>query len=126
MYFYTATRYERTAVAKDIKDAVLALDTASGKFDFLPWLVQVLLEWHRLDPVSNKEMVRNNAVFEWQRNRNPYIDFPELVEYIWGNKKGEKVVLTQLKTSFNAPETANKTASVAENHLLPETKTTAQ
>ena len=126
MYFYTATRYESTAVAKDIKDAVLALDTASGKFDFLPWLVQVLLEWHRLDPVSNKEMVRNNTVFEWQRNRNPYIDFPELVEYIWGNKKGEKVVLTQLKTSAQVPETANKTASVAENQPFTETKTTAQ
>lgn len=51
--------------------------------------LSTLLEWHRNDPADDFEMNRNNVVYEWQYNRNPFIDNPELVEYIWGNKKGE-------------------------------------
>lgn len=53
---------------------------------FSDWALQLLLKWHRQDPVSNKERVRNDAVYERQKNRNPFIDHPEMVEYIWGNK----------------------------------------
>lgn len=48
-----------------------------------------LLEWHRNDPPDDYEMNRNNVVYKWQKNRNPFIDLPELVEYLWGNKVGE-------------------------------------
>ncbi|MCH4551100.1 endonuclease [Aestuariibaculum lutulentum] len=48
-----------------------------------------LLEWHRNDPPDDFEMNRNNVIYTWQNNRNPYIDNPELVEYLWGNKIGE-------------------------------------
>lgn len=48
-----------------------------------------LLEWHRNDPADDFEMNRNNVIYTWQHNRNPFIDHPELVEYIWGNKKGQ-------------------------------------
>ena len=48
-----------------------------------------LLEWHRNDPPDDFEMNRNNIVYNWQQNRNPFIDQPDLVEYIWGNKVGE-------------------------------------
>ena len=48
------------------------------------WAYQTLLEWHRDDPVSQKEIDRNNAVETQQGNRNPFIDFPNLAEYIWG------------------------------------------
>ena len=51
-----------------------------------PWAVNLLLEWHRNDPVSEKELNRNEEVFIRQNNRNPFIDYPELVEHIWGNK----------------------------------------
>lgn len=53
------------------------------------WAVNLLLKWHRQDAVSKKETDRNDAVYEFQNNRNPFIDHPELVEYIWGDKKGE-------------------------------------
>lgn len=49
------------------------------------WAINLLLKWSREDPVSQKETDRNNAVYEFQRNRNPFIDHPELAEYIWGN-----------------------------------------
>lgn len=45
----------------------------------------LLLKWHRQDPVSDKERMRNNAVQSIQGNRNPFIDYPILVEYIWGD-----------------------------------------
>lgn len=48
-----------------------------------------LLDWHRNDPPDDYEMNRNNLVYNWQYNRNPFIDQPELVEYIWGNNVGE-------------------------------------
>lgn len=51
--------------------------------------LQTILSWHRNDAPDDFEMNRNNVVYQWQRNRNPFIDLPELVEYIWGNKVGE-------------------------------------
>lgn len=54
------------------------------------WAIDLLLKWHRQDPVSKKETDRNDAVYNHQRNRNPFIDHPELAEHIWGNKSAEK------------------------------------
>ena len=48
-----------------------------------------LLEWHRSDPPDDYEMHRNNVVYTWQFNRNPFIDQPDLVEYIWGDNVGD-------------------------------------
>ena len=52
------------------------------------WAIDLLLKWHREDPVSEKEIARNDEVYRLQYNRNPYIDFPELAEYIWGSMVG--------------------------------------
>ena len=48
-----------------------------------------LLDWHRNDPPDDFEMNRNNVVYNWQFNRNPFIDQPDLVEYIWGTNVGD-------------------------------------
>jgi hypothetical protein len=47
-----------------------------------------LLDWHRNDPPDDFEMNRNNVISNWQKNRNPFIDQPLLVEYIWGDSIG--------------------------------------
>ena len=60
---------------------------------FSSWAVELLLKWHRQDPVSKKELDRNEAVSAHQKNRNPFIDHPELAEYIWGNKKDQRWTL---------------------------------
>lgn len=57
------------------------------------WSVNMLLKWAREDEVSDKERNRNEEVYKIQNNRNPFIDFPELAEYIWGNKVGEAFVV---------------------------------
>lgn len=59
------------------------------------WAYEMLLQWARQDPVSQKEIDRNNAVEEAQGNRNPFIDFPELAEYIWGTRTNEAFYIDQ-------------------------------
>lgn len=49
-----------------------------------PWALAMLIRWHEQDPVSQKEIDRNNAIFFKQHNRNPFIDYPELVGKIFG------------------------------------------
>ncbi|MGJ8685148.1 MAG: endonuclease [Nonlabens sp.] len=53
-----------------------------------------LLQWHRNDPPDDFEMNRNNVIYTWQINRNPFIDRPDLVEYIWGNQVGMNYTLS--------------------------------
>jgi hypothetical protein len=48
-----------------------------------------LLAWHTLDARDDFEMNRNNYIYTWQRNRNPFIDLPQLASYIWGTNAGQ-------------------------------------
>lgn len=91
--------------------------TYSGKkADLTDYGVNLLLKWHRQDPVSQHERERNNAVAKHQHNRNPFIDYPELAEYIWGNKKGQAFsTTTALEDSYITPE-----YRIQERHLTSE------
>ena len=87
-YFYIATCYnDEIATWKNYNQASTMLKGDSYPV-FNDWALQMLLEWHRKDPVSQKEINRNNDIHDKQSNRNPYIDYPELVEYVWGNMVG--------------------------------------
>ena len=83
-YFYMATRYENMIGSwksnSSYSNAVL--DGSSNKV-FENWLVAMLLKWHNQAPVSQLERDRNQAAYEFQGNRNPYVDHPEFVEMIW-------------------------------------------
>lgn len=57
------------------------------------WSINLLLKWSRQDPVSDKEVARNDAVYKIQNNRNPFIDNPSLAEYIWGDHAGEAFIV---------------------------------
>ncbi len=92
-YFYIVTAYEDY----DWADKYSAYLDNGSYLEFRPWLTELLLSWHRQDPVSEKERCRQHVVSSIQHNRNPYIDYPELVEYIWGNRKGESVRLADLQ-----------------------------
>ncbi len=82
-YFYVVTAYQTL----NWKYTYMA---QNGNYPTLqPWAISLLLDWHRKDPVSEKEIIRNDAVYKIQNNRNPFIDHPELAEYIWGSHKGE-------------------------------------
>ncbi|MBQ2499102.1 MAG: endonuclease [Bacteroidales bacterium] len=47
------------------------------------WAMTMLLRWHEEDPVSDKEINRNNAVYGKQGNRNPFVDYPDFAPMIW-------------------------------------------
>ncbi len=80
-YFYMATRYYKEDSGWPGSDMV----TGS---QFKPWAKAMLLLWAQQDPVSQKEIDRNNAVYAYQQNRNPFIDHPEYANNIWGTNAG--------------------------------------
>jgi endonuclease I len=85
-YMYMVTRYEDYGAANRWRSTGTASMLQNNTYPtFSPYAVNLLLEWHRNDPVSEKERNRNNAVQQFQKNRNPFIDHPELAEHIWGN-----------------------------------------
>ena len=79
-YFYMVTCYQNLSWQGNG-----LLTAANGTYPTLQtWAIDMLLDWHRNDPVSQKEIDRNEAVYYHQGNRNPFIDYPDMVEYIWG------------------------------------------
>ena len=46
-------------------------------------ILSTLIKWSFQDPVDSKELVRNERIFALQKNRNPFIDYPELVYYLY-------------------------------------------
>ena len=81
MIFYFATRYEAKLKDFDAND-ILTNTSFPG---IQSWELEVLKQWHTQDPVSQREIDRNNAAYAYQGNRNPFIDHPEYVALIWGS-----------------------------------------
>ena len=85
MHLYFITRYEN-----NLSD-FYNLNVSGSPFDgnkfpgFQSWYINMLLRWSAQDPVSQKEIDRNNAVYVYQKNRNPFIDHPEWITAIWGS-----------------------------------------
>ena len=83
---YVATRYENIIAGWEnntqYSDAVL---NGTNTLVYETWYLNLLKQWHQQDPVSQKEIDRNNAAHTYQGNRNPFVDHPEFVGQIWGN-----------------------------------------
>ena len=82
IYFYMVTCYENQISSWN--SPMLAGNKYPG---LSSWALTMLLRWAKEDPISQKEIDRNNNVYKLQKNRNPFIDFPKLEEYIWGTKQ---------------------------------------
>ncbi len=82
-YFYFATRYKN-----DISGWGGIFTTTYPHI--VKWQLDMLLRWHKMDPVSQKELDRNEAIYASnQGNRNPYIDYPDLVDLVFGDRRTE-------------------------------------
>lgn len=82
IYFYMATCYENKIASWS--SPVMAGNAYPA---FKTWFINMLLRWSQEDPVSQKEIDRNNAVYKFQKNRNPYVDYPGLEQLVWGTKQ---------------------------------------
>lgn len=80
IYFYMVTCYE--SKLKSWSSDMLNNSTYPA---FSGWAKEMLLKWAKNDPVSQKEIDRNNGVYGLQENRNPFVDYPGLEQYIWGD-----------------------------------------
>ena len=84
--------FNKAEEGRVIFDATIDADThyaPENNYGLTPYGLALLLKWHRQDPVSLKEVDRNNGIQKTQGNRNPFIDYPYLAEYIWGEQSGQ-------------------------------------
>lgn len=95
MVFYFVTRYE-TQLSGFSSGNMLGSTTYPGLEE---WELNVLLAWHNQDPVSDFEVARNNASYNFQGNRNPYIDHPEYVNSVWTTDTENPTAPTNLTAS---------------------------
>jgi hypothetical protein len=87
--FYMVVRYEGAngEVDLELQDNTTTTSTGTGYLGVL----STLLQWHQDDPVDDAESARNNTIYtSYQNNRNPFIDHPEFVNYIWGSGLAEE------------------------------------
>jgi endonuclease I len=105
-YFYMATRYAGLC-ENWIAGANVMYSTAH--LGLTTYAMNLFLKWSRQDPVSAKEILRNNAVYGIQNNRNPFVDNPGLEEYIWGNKTNATFSVTGTTTPYLASPTNGAT-----------------
>jgi len=89
MYFYVATRYESKIAGWANNGSAGEILAGNSYPGYKAWFYNLMLKWNALDPVSQKERNRNDAIQVYQKNRNPYIDHPELADYVWGAKAGQ-------------------------------------
>ena len=94
--------FNKAEEGRVIFDATIDADTHYGpenNYGLTNYGLAMLLKWHRQDPVSQKEVDRNNGIQMTQGNRNPFIDYPYLAEYIWGEMSGQLLDFDQLLCS---------------------------
>ena len=83
IYFYMITRYESSCGS-------WGHDVFTTTYPGLTqWTLNMMMRWSKDDPVDDREIERNNAVYATQHNRNPYVDYPGLEEYTWGDLMNE-------------------------------------
>jgi endonuclease I len=99
IYFYMATCYEDVITDWYLLGQTDILTNNSYK-PYVNWHMQMLMRWAKEDAVSDKEVERNHGCYRVQGNRNPFIDYPDLVEYIWGEKQGIAVDFYTLPQSY--------------------------
>lgn len=103
-FFYMVARYRSNILNSGNGSQMFT----SSPTNLTSYALNFLLAWHRNDPVSEKEIDRNQAVYGEQNNRNPFIDYPELVEYIWGDKVGQTVDLSTMVPTCESQNSTTK------------------
>lgn len=125
MMFYMATRYEGDGGSGDDYDLELVDYTGTPANGPEFGKLSTLIAWHNLDPVDDFEKNRNDIIYSWQKNRNPFIDHPEYISSIWGGEVKPTVAfestsaiieestgIYQVALSLNSPHTSDIIATL--------------
>lgn len=83
-YFYMATCYQHMSDLWTTTEGWLTVDGSEWP-TMRPWVYQLMLQWAKTDPVDDIERNRNEVIFGIQGNRNPFVDYPQLADYVWGD-----------------------------------------
>jgi len=65
-------------------------------------MLATLVNWHEADPADTQEQTRNDAIYDFQNNRNPFVDHPEYVDDIWGETPQDEIPPTIKNITFNS------------------------
>jgi endonuclease I len=108
-YFYVCTRYYN-------EDTGWITNSLMSGANLLPWALTMMKDWSLQDPVSAKEIARNNAIYALQGNRNPFIDHPEYACLIWSggvycNQVPDIIINPSFTYTDNINYTSYQTAS---------------
>lgn len=91
----------------------------TNKSEILPWAIQMLMRWNEQDPVSQKEIDRNNVIYDdFQHNRNPFIDHPEYARMIWDPNWSVNEGLAEDVCLFPNPVEVGQTLKLSGNNNL--------
>ena len=83
-YFYMATCYSHMTDLWTTAEGWLTMDGSDWP-TMRPWVYRLMLQWAKDDPVDSIEIRRNEVICGIQGNRNPFVDYPQLCEYVWGD-----------------------------------------
>lgn len=109
-YLYMATAYQNLAWSGDQSVRILEKNAYPT---LQQWAYSLYLDWAEADPVDDIETVRNNDVEKFQGNRNPFVDFPNLAHYVWGDSVG--VPFNPLTSVKSQSFTGGKSAGYAKS-----------
>ncbi len=102
-YFYMATRYENLIAGWQNNGNADDVLNGNSFPVYDQWVIDLMVKWHNQDPVSLKEINRNNAIFGYQQNRNPYVDSPQFVQRVWGGNLPTKPTIAPSNVSVELP-----------------------
>ncbi|MBR2237616.1 MAG: endonuclease [Prevotella sp.] len=116
IYFYMLTAYEDRLMSwpwRNSRTATYVFDEAGSPYEPLkPWAFEMFMRWSAQDPVDSIELARNEGVWRVQGNRNPYVDYPGLEQYVWGELRDQPFTYGDESGYTEAPFTPTVTIAL--------------
>lgn len=118
IYFYAVAKWNTISFRNNEGQYVFDSKVSAPNYGLTNYAKELFLKWNAMDPVDEVEIERNNRVFNYQHNRNPFVDHPEFISYIWGG--GYVPPVTKEISSLSVSGTASKLNYVSGQSFNPQ------